>query len=673
MDIGENKLAKLAFEMGECLYFQIFEQKIALGLWSLDEMGSILALPRQLVLEVAAKLAPNNAALFVNAVIRWKSIYNEFLCLLVTAGLGGTFTKAYQQILELHKSGKALDQQKILEVASAHKQEENKLVEVHGKTVLNILFQHNYESIQELLEEDEAVIDYCYVGASTNKDLVVSEVHCAVVLIKPKGEPSACIIDTTKLGRLGTQWLDLLGKSISNTAPSSEANSVSRKLCELLFPSEVKEVIESIDVHRIFICDDLSISRLPLDLLLLPDNNMLCQKCGISILSSSREILRCTSIAVLKNEIHKVADPEGESKSLPQPNMKESATTEQITIPQEAELKDSHHQRTSEPSTTDSPISTETDSSNEFTQPSELNYGSSRSENTVVTKHTVSKKFQSGDPLTYSINKQSIIFANPNFDLESPDGEAKSIGEVIASMFAVLSPTSSVNSVVPLPCTEDEANDVEHLLSTNECLPLRVEKITGDNATVAAALQVRSPFILHFSTHAFADSQSGSYKHQLIAGRHFWASTTSGLVLAGANTFISGKFDRITDAAGTGQLTTLAVCGMNLQKTSLVYLSACSTGTGSTRIGEASVNLAQAFHVAGAYSVIATHWPVEDKASKAFATKFYSALCKMNIHPSEALIAAKESMRQDPDFCCWFHWAPYFCVGNDFPLFITDS
>jgi len=87
-----------------------------------------------------------------------------------------------------------------------------------------------------------------------------------------------------------------------------------------------------------------------------------------------------------------VADPEGENKSLPQPNMKESATTKQITIPQEAELKDSLHQRTSEPSTTDSPISTETGSSNEFTQPSELNYGSSRSENTVVTKHTVSKK-----------------------------------------------------------------------------------------------------------------------------------------------------------------------------------------------------------------------------------------------------------------------------------------
>jgi len=116
---------------------------------------------------------------------------------------------------------------------------------------------------------------------------------------------------------------------------------------------------------------------------------------------------------------------------------------------------------------------------------------------------------------------------------------------------------------------------------------------------------------------------------------------------------------------------TLAVCGIDLQKTSLVYLSACSTGTGSTSIREASVNLAQAFHAAGAYSVIATHWPVEDKASKAFATKFYSALCKMNIHPSEALIAAKESMRRDPDFCCWFHWAPYFCVGNDFPLFMT--
>ena len=658
MDIGENKLAKLAFEMGECLYFQIFEQKISLGLWSLDEMGSILAFPRQFILEVAAKLAPNNAVLFVNAVIRWKSMYNEFLCLLVTAGLGGSFTKAYQQILEMHKSGNALDQQKILEVTSVHKQEENKLIEAHGRTVLNILFQHNYESIQELLEEDEAVIDYCYVGASTTKDLTISQVHCAIVLIKPKGEPSVHIIDATKLGRWGTQWLDLLGKSISHTAPSSEANVVSHKLCDLLFSSEVKEVIENTDVHRIFICDDLSISRLPLDLLLFPDNNMLFQKCGISLLSSSREILRCTSIALLENEIHKVdykANPETENKSQPQPHTNESAITEQITISQEDELKDSHQQ--SELLPTSSSISAAAGSSNE------------RSQQAVVSKHTVSSNTQRGDPLTYSINKQAIIFANPNFDLESPHDEAKSIGEVIASMFSILFPASSVKLTAPLPCTEDEANDIEHILSTNDCLPLSVEKMIGDNATVAAALQVKSPFILHFSTHAFENS----HKHQLIAGRHFWASTTSGLVLAGANTFISGKYDCISDAAGTGQLTSLAVCGMNLKKTCLVYLSACSTGTGSTRVGEASVNLAQACRVAGAYTVIATHWPVEDKASKVFARKFYSALCKMNIHPSEALIAAKESMKLDPDFCCWFHWAPYFCIGNDFPLFMSNS
>ena len=103
---------------------------------------------------------------------------------------------------------------------------------------------------------------------------------------------------------------------------------------------------------------------------------------------------------------------------------------------------------------------------------------------------------------------------------------------------------------------------------------------------------------------------------------------------------------------------------------SLVYLSACSSSTGQLISGESPITLAQAFHAAGAQSVIATLWPVSDIASSKFASLFYNFLCKKGVHPSEALVAAKNSMQQDPNFNHWHHWASYVCIGFDFPLFV---
>jgi len=111
---------------------------------------------------------------------------------------------------------------------------------------------------------------------------------------------------------------------------------------------------------------------------------------------------------------------------------------------------------------------------------------------------------------------------------------------------------------------------------------------------------------------------------------------------------------------------------MNLKNTRLVYLSVCSASAGHIIAGESAISLAQAFRAAGAHSVVATRWPVDDTASKAFSMYFYSALSKKGVHPSEALVSAKEAMRQDPEFNHWFYWAPYVCIGYDLPLFATN-
>lgn len=562
---------------------------MAAGLWSLDEMGPIIAGPRNIVLEVAAKLAPVNSELFINAIIQWKSLYTEFNALAIRIGLRSTYMKTYREVFKLQKEGKAMDKQAISEIATKHKEEENKLVKKYGPMALKLLFRHCYQPIQHLLEKDEFVLDYCYLCASESRCDTTHEeplgILCGVIVIKPEGKPLTLVIDFSKFGSLVIQWLEQL----HSVGYSEEANRVSHELCDLLFPPEVREIIEDNSMKRMFLCPDLLMTRLPLDLVLFPDNKMLHQKCAITLLSSSREVLRGAGGALLE---------------------------EQMGLSFE-----------------------ETPSGAE-------------------------------NPITASKSNQCMIFANPNFDLEiSHQQQATSITHLIEDILGILHVSAPVKQIESLPCSEEEANNVETILSANKESPLQAEKVLGDNATIMAALNVQSPFLLHFATHAF--SKQNDKKNQLFGG-NFWANTTSGLLLAGANTFLSGKYSQISEDAGSGQLTGLAVCAMNLKNTRLVYLSACSSSTGQIISGESPITLAQAFHAAGAQSVIATLWPVSDIASSKFSSLFYNYLCKKGVHPSEALVAAKKSMQQDPDFNHWHHWGPYVCIGFDFPLFVKS-
>jgi CHAT domain-containing protein len=54
---------------------------------------------------------------------------------------------------------------------------------------------------------------------------------------------------------------------------------------------------------------------------------------------------------------------------------------------------------------------------------------------------------------------------------------------------------------------------------------------------------------------------------------------------------------------------------LNLQGTELVILSACDSGSGEVKIREGVMSLRWAFRNAGAQTVLASHWPVNDKAT----------------------------------------------------------
>jgi CHAT domain-containing protein len=91
-----------------------------------------------------------------------------------------------------------------------------------------------------------------------------------------------------------------------------------------------------------------------------------------------------------------------------------------------------------------------------------------------------------------------------------------------------------------------------------------------------------------------------------------------GIALAGANRAFA-----MTNSVGEdGLLTGLKASQLNLHGTELVILSACESGAGEVSIGEGVMSLRRAFRIAGAETVLASHWKVSDRATTMLMTEF---------------------------------------------------
>jgi CHAT domain-containing protein len=91
----------------------------------------------------------------------------------------------------------------------------------------------------------------------------------------------------------------------------------------------------------------------------------------------------------------------------------------------------------------------------------------------------------------------------------------------------------------------------------------------------------------------------------------------------------------------------------------LVVISGCETGLGESRGGEGMMSLARAFIGQGVDHVVATQWPVSDRASAEFMRLFYTALETDRLPVAEALRAAQLQLQQNPRYRAPFYWAPY--------------
>jgi len=113
--------------------------------------------------------------------------------------------------------------------------------------------------------------------------------------------------------------------------------------------------------------------------------------------------------------------------------------------------------------------------------------------------------------------------------------------------------------------------------------------------------------------------------------------------------------------ADDGRLETHEIINLELPLADLVVLSACQTHLGELTRGDDLVGLERAFFRAGTPTLLTTLWPVDDEATAAFMTSFYTHL-REGAPKAEALRMAQQETRQV--FVEPYYWAGFVLVGD---------
>jgi CHAT domain-containing protein len=127
------------------------------------------------------------------------------------------------------------------------------------------------------------------------------------------------------------------------------------------------------------------------------------------------------------------------------------------------------------------------------------------------------------------------------------------------------------------------------------------------------------------------------------------------------NTFILTYKDRLT----MDQLEDSISLGRVAEKMpiTLLTLSACETAVGNER---AALGLAGVAIKAGAHSVLASLWQVDDKSTALLMEKFYAILkTELDLPKAKVLQQAQwHLLKEHPEFAHPYYWSPFLLIGN---------
>ncbi len=238
---------------------------------------------------------------------------------------------------------------------------------------------------------------------------------------------------------------------------------------------------------------------------------------------------------------------------------------------------------------------------------------------------------------------QVAVLADPIFTADDPrvriarKGQFQNVANLpIDEQMATSLPAKVRSGLARLRFSRTEAQSIASLAGKGR------EFIALDfaaNIDVVKSETFKKARIVHFATHAMVNSN-----HPEL----------SGVVLS------------LVDSGGRAREGFLRLHDIyNLRLDSgLVVLSACETALGKEVRGEGIVGLSRGFMYAGAKSVAASLWRVDDKATSDLMKVFYKGILKDGLQPSAALQSAQVSMIERKGSSHPFYWAGFTVQGD---------
>jgi CHAT domain-containing protein len=183
--------------------------------------------------------------------------------------------------------------------------------------------------------------------------------------------------------------------------------------------------------------------------------------------------------------------------------------------------------------------------------------------------------------------------------------------------------------------------------------------LSGDDALEEKLKAARNPKVLFLSTHGvFGAVDENTFRpgqRGLLLENPFLRCQLS---LAGSNRRPTGEIK-----GEDGRLYGIEVGALDLRATDLVVLSACQTALGDVHAGQGAAGLRQAFQLAGAKSVVATLWSVDDAATTHLTIAFFKRLGE-GMPKAEALRQAQLELFAKKEMSHPFFWAAFTITEN---------
>lgn len=237
------------------------------------------------------------------------------------------------------------------------------------------------------------------------------------------------------------------------------------------------------------------------------------------------------------------------------------------------------------------------------------------------------------------------VLADPVFEKDDPRVLAKHSEEQMPNQpenvstylsSALRDVNGSSREVSRLPATLMEANAIISLVPSRDRI-----LTTGFAANKESFLhsEIHKYQILHLATHGLLDTEHPDLSGMLLSLVDEQGKSVDGFV-------------RLHD-----------IYNLDLSA-DLVVLSACRTGLGKEVRGEGVVGLSSGFMYAGAKTVVASLWKVDDAATAEFMSYFYKGMLKDGLTPAAALRNAKLEMRKQSRWKQPFFWAGFVLQGE---------